>query len=131
MSEDNIGTGQSPDTLGIIVSNAFAEQHGDAGVGRYVEVLESAAQVARDGAGSAAVQEHLRSRLADADIELADPRYGVLADQLVQLSLSGGALTVTTDDGTVLTGPELVVPPTVPGEEGQPDPESSDRPTYS
>ena len=58
-------------------------------------------------------------------------RYGVLADQLVQLALSGGPLSVSLDDGTVLTGPGLVVPGSVPAELGTPDPESTERPTYS
>ena len=132
MSDDSrIGRAQSPDTLGIIVNTAFAEQIGEEGVARYVAALESAAAAARDGGGAAAVEEHLRSRLADAGIGLAELRYGVLADQLVQLALSGGPLSVSLDDGTVLAGPGLVVPGSVPAEQGTPDPESTERPTYS
>jgi hypothetical protein len=132
MTDDGkIGAAQTPDTLGIIISTAFAEQIGEEGVRRYVDVLEAAAVAARDGGGSAVVEEHLRSRLADAGIGLAEPRYRVLADQLVQLALSGGPLSVSLDDGTVLAGPELVVPGAVPAEQGAPDPESSERPTYS
>jgi hypothetical protein len=129
--DDKIGRAQSPDTLGIIVNTAFAERIGEEGVARYVAVLESAAAVARDGGAAADVEEHLRSRLADAGIGLAEPRYGVLADQLVQLAVTGGPLSVSLDDGTVLAGPALVVPGSVPAEQGAPDPEATERPTYS
>lgn len=131
MSEERIGTGQHPDTLGITVNPAFAEQIGDEGVQRYVEVLEAAAAVARDGANAGAVEDYLRSGLDEAGIRLADPRYDVLAEQLVQLGQHGGPLSVMTDDGRVLAGPELHVPPTVPAERGEPDPAASDRPDYS
>ncbi len=131
MSDDRVGTGQTPETLGIILNTAFAEQIGEEGVRSYVGVLESAAQVARDGAAARDVEDHLRTALGDAGIALAEPRYGVLADQLVHLARHGGPLTVTTDDGTVLAGPELVVPGAVPSESGTPDPESPERPAYS
>jgi hypothetical protein len=131
MSDDRIGTGQTPETLGIIVNTAFAEQIGEEGVRRYVEVLEAAAQNARDGGAAGDVEEHLRSTLDDAGIQLAAPRYAVLAEQLVHLARHGGPLSVALDDGTVLAGPRLVVPGSVPAEQGEPDPESSERPTYS
>ena len=69
--------------------------------------------------------------LGDAGIRLDEPRYDVLAGQLVHLAQHGGPLTVATDDGVILAGPELVVPGHVPAERGEPDPGASDRPTYS
>lgn len=131
MSESTVGTGQTPETLMITLSNAYVEQVGDEGVAAYIGVLESGAQAARDGADNPAVEEHLRSAFDAAGIELADPRYPVLADQLVHLAQNGGPLTVATDDGRVLTGPALEVPQEVPSEEGEPDPASPDRPAYS
>ena len=131
MSDDRVGAGQSPETLGIIVNTAFAEQVGEEGVRSYVGALEATAQVARDGAAVGDVEEHLRSALADAGIALAEPRYPVLSEQLVQLAQQGGPLSVALDDGTVLSGPELIVPPSVPAEQGEADPQAPERPTYS
>jgi hypothetical protein len=131
MSDDRLGTAQTPETLGIIVNTAFAEQIGEEGVRRYVDALEAAAQVARDGAAAGEVEAYLRSALDVAGIALAAIRYGVIAEQLVHLARHGGPLSVALDDGTVLAGPRLVVPGSVPAERGEPDPESSERPTYS